>query len=105
MVRFVVKGTIDEQLIRIQDRKQKEIDQIMEDGGTKRRKYVPDSQHPAGAKLTRYRLSIKELLRLFGPVEEEEVGEGHRQFVIVEDVHRDLMVGAETDDEGLGDEP
>jgi len=38
MVRFVVKGTVDEQLIRIQERKQKEIDTVMENDGGARRK-------------------------------------------------------------------
>lgn len=38
MTRFVVEGTIDERMINMQDRKQKEIDQVMGDAGVKTEK-------------------------------------------------------------------
>lgn len=40
MSRLCVKDTIDERLIEMQERKQKEIDEVMEDDGSKLSKYV-----------------------------------------------------------------
>ncbi len=38
MTRFCVEGTIDEFMIRMQERKQKEIDEVMAEGGRMKRK-------------------------------------------------------------------
>jgi len=38
MTRFCVKNTVDEDLVEMQDRKQDEIDGIMENGGTTNKK-------------------------------------------------------------------
>ncbi|OCK77547.1 hypothetical protein K432DRAFT_358416 [Lepidopterella palustris CBS 459.81] len=65
MTRFCVRDTIDQRLIDMQDRKQSEIDEIMEDDGS-----------------TLAKLSIKDLMRLFGPVGEEEDG---TPFILVDD--------------------
>lgn len=56
MTRLVVKNTIDAALVAIKERKQMEIDEVMDD--SKRRE----------------KLSVHDLLRLFGPVGEDEEG-------------------------------
>lgn len=40
MSRFCVRNTIDEKLVEMQERKQGEIDLVMEDDGKKAKKYV-----------------------------------------------------------------
>jgi SNF2 family DNA or RNA helicase len=40
MSRLCVKGTVDSRLIAMQERKQKEIGEVMEDGGKRVQKYV-----------------------------------------------------------------
>ncbi|KAF2432590.1 hypothetical protein EJ08DRAFT_695349 [Tothia fuscella] len=65
MTRFVVEKTVDENMIRMQERKQHEIDRVMD--GEKRKK-----------------LTITELLSLFGEVEE---GDDGQPFILVEDRH------------------
>lgn len=44
MTRFCVKNTVDERLIEMQERKQEEIDEVMEDDGERIKKYVLESQ-------------------------------------------------------------
>ena len=63
VVRFVIKDSIDEDLIHMQDRKNIEIDAAM----------GPDSQ--------RKRATINELLSLFGGVRDE----GNNEFILVQD--------------------
>ncbi|OCL08694.1 hypothetical protein AOQ84DRAFT_35896 [Glonium stellatum] len=65
MTRFCVKNTVDEKLIQMQEKKQAEIDDVMEDDGTRLKK-----------------LTLKELMRLFGPIREEEDG---TPFILVDD--------------------
>lgn len=79
MTRFVVEGTIDEKLIAMQDRKQKEIDHIMGDKGERR-----DAP------------TMHEMLRLFGQVGRDEEG---RPFVAVEDKDTLPRVDANSEDE------
>ncbi|KAL1633803.1 hypothetical protein SLS56_002682 [Neofusicoccum ribis] len=80
MTRFVVEGTIDESMISMQDRKKKEIDQVMGDSGTQREN-----------------LSVQEMMRLFGPVSED--GEG-RPFIMVEEKETLPRFNADSEDEG-----
>lgn len=40
MTRFTVKDTVDERLMGMQERKQREIDEVMEDDGPRTKKYV-----------------------------------------------------------------
>jgi SNF2 family DNA or RNA helicase len=40
MSRMCVRGTVDERLIEMQDRKKEEIDEVMEDKGKSAKKYV-----------------------------------------------------------------
>lgn len=49
-----------------------------------------------------YRLSIKELMRLFGPVREDEEG---KPFILVDDKETFPMVGADSEDEDMADSP
>ncbi|MCJ1383851.1 hypothetical protein MMC17_006965 [Xylographa soralifera] len=67
ITRFVVKNTVDEKLQNMQIDKQAKIDSAMGDDGTRLAK-----------------LSLSELLRLFGPVQEDET---HKEFIIVDDEH------------------
>ncbi|MCJ1435588.1 hypothetical protein MMC27_004962 [Xylographa pallens] len=67
ITRFVVKNTVDEKLQNMQIDKQANIDSAMGDDGTRLAK-----------------LSLSELLRLFGPVQEDET---HKEFIIVDDEH------------------
>jgi SNF2 family DNA or RNA helicase len=57
MTRFCVRNTVDEKLINMQERKTAEIDEVMEDNGK-----------------TMKKLSMGDLLRLFGPVREMDDG-------------------------------
>ena len=65
ITRFVVKNTVDEKLQLMQDDKQEAIDAAMGDDGTRLAK-----------------LSLGELMRLFGPVQEDAT---HKEFIIVDD--------------------
>lgn len=49
-----------------------------------------------------FRLSIKELMRLFGPVREDEEG---KPFILVDDKETFPMVGADSEDEDMADSP
>jgi hypothetical protein len=64
MTRFCVKNTIDERILAIQQRKQAEIDPVMKSSSERKN------------------LTVKELMNLFGSVEEQE---GGKPFIIVED--------------------
>ena len=59
MTRFCVKDTVDAQLIHMQERKQGEIDTVMEDDGDRVKK-----------------MTIKDLMRLFGPVKDDDEESG-----------------------------
>ncbi|KAF2199121.1 hypothetical protein GQ43DRAFT_347720, partial [Delitschia confertaspora ATCC 74209] len=63
MTRFCVKNTVDERLIQMQETKQEEIDSVMEDGGS-----------------TLSKLNIRDLMRLFGPVADDDNG---KPFILV----------------------
>ncbi|MCJ1390904.1 hypothetical protein MMC18_003765 [Xylographa bjoerkii] len=65
ITRFVVRNTVDEKLQLMQDAKQEAIDAAMGDDGTRLAK-----------------LSLGELMRLFGPVQEDAA---HKEFIIVDD--------------------
>ncbi|KAB2573725.1 SNF2-related protein [Lasiodiplodia theobromae] len=80
MTRFAVANSIDEKLIAMQDKKQKEIDRVMGDSGPQREN-----------------LSVSEMMRLFGPVREDNQG---REFIIVEDKETLPQYDADSEDEG-----
>ncbi|KAF2750189.1 hypothetical protein M011DRAFT_397133 [Sporormia fimetaria CBS 119925] len=84
MTRFCVRNTVDERLIQMQDRKQKEIDEIMEDDGTRLKK-----------------LKMADLLRLFGAVVD---GEGGKPFIMVDNAGTHGGFHADEDHEGYADE-
>ena len=46
MSRLCVKDTVDERLIQMQERKQTEIEAVMDDDGSKVKKYVLPKPHP-----------------------------------------------------------
>ena len=81
LTRFCVRGTVDQKLIKMQVRKQKEIDSVME----------ADYKKP----------SIRDLMRLFGDVEDDANG---RPFILVEDVDTRGGLHADGDGEGYFDE-
>lgn len=86
LTRFCVKNTVDERLIQMQERKEKEIDSVMkEDAGAK-----------AG------KMSIRDMLRLFGNVHDDEQG---RPFIWTNDSNDRGGFYADSDDEGFADEP
>lgn len=66
MTRFVIKNTIDAAMMAMKDRKDKEIEEVMDDAKRKKRP------------------SIHDLMRLFGPVGED--GEG-KPFIFADDQH------------------
>lgn len=67
MTRLVVHGTVDEHIIALQERKERVIQGVMAEG-------CQDAK-----------LDVKDLLRLFGPVGEDEAG---NEFVFVEGLGR-----------------
>jgi len=64
ITRFVIKNTVDEKLQRLQEDKKETIDAAIGDDGKRQAK-----------------LSLTELMRLFGPVQ----GEEGREFILVDD--------------------
>lgn len=87
MLRLIVKNTIDEAIIALQERKQVEIDAVMDDSKRKEK------------------LSVQDLMRLFGGNVGED-GEG-RPFIIAEEAgsgvvgpEQSVPADASTDDEG-----
>lgn len=85
MTRFCVENTVDEDLVEMQERKQEEIDGIMENGGT-----------------TSKKLTTKELMRLFGPLEEDDEG---TPFILVPDAPTLPRIVPGGDDESFQDSP
>ncbi|KAK8249972.1 SNF2 family N-terminal domain-containing protein [Phyllosticta capitalensis] len=79
MTRFVVKGTIDEKLLAMQKRKLKQIDAVMGDANSNKK------------------LTMTELLQLFGQVEEDSQG---KQFIVVENKHTVPRFNQDSEDEG-----
>ncbi|KAH7115996.1 DNA repair protein-like protein rad5 [Dendryphion nanum] len=84
MTRFCVKDTVDEHLIRMQERKQAEIDTVMEDGGK-----------------TSKRMGLKDLMRLFGPITVDSTG---KPFILVDNPDSRGGFYADQDHEGYADE-
>ncbi|KAF2121509.1 SNF2 family N-terminal domain-containing protein [Lophiotrema nucula] len=84
MTRFCVRDTIDERLIKMQERKKKEIEEVMDDDGTRVKK-----------------MSIRDLMKLFGPVEDDSHG---RPFIMVENEGNRNPFFADVDHEGYADE-
>lgn len=89
MIRFMVHNTVDTQIQTMQERKELEISTVMSESG----------------RYTRY--SIPELLRLFGPLGEDEEG---KQFVYVDDKTAQRGPGrvlhdGEDEDINMGDSP
>ncbi|QDS73153.1 hypothetical protein FKW77_001974 [Venturia effusa] len=82
MTRFVVEKTVDENMIRMQERKQKEIDSVMD-----------NDQHR--------KLTIPELLRLFGDVGADENG---NPFVLVNNRNTRPNPNGDMEDEGYDDD-
>ncbi|KAF2143698.1 uncharacterized protein K452DRAFT_325644 [Aplosporella prunicola CBS 121167] len=82
MTRLVVEQTVDADMIDMQDRKQREIDRVLESDNR-----------------TQKRLTVQDMMRLFGPVHEDD--EGH-PFIIAED--RDTLPRFNADSEDEGDE-
>lgn len=88
----MVKGSIDEAIVRLQKNKQIDIDAVMDDSKRKEK------------------LSIHELMRLFGQVKED--GDGH-PFIFAEDAFdedeepqhmRPVEELSENDEDGMGNE-
>ncbi|KAF1985139.1 hypothetical protein K402DRAFT_335351 [Aulographum hederae CBS 113979] len=84
LTRLLVKRTVDENMHDMQQRKKAEIDEIMGENSKHRRK-----------------LTVMELLQLFGPVEEDAEG---NPFIMVENKDPLINPQADSDDEGMGDE-
>jgi hypothetical protein len=85
LTRFCVKNSVDERLIQMQERKEKEIDRVMkEDAGAK-----------AG------KMGIRDLMRLFGNIRDDEEG---RPFILVDNVDPRGGFHADKDHEGYADE-
>ncbi|CAI6332506.1 unnamed protein product [Periconia digitata] len=80
LTRLCVKNTVDERLIAMQERKQREIDAIMEDKGK-----------------TTSSMSIRDLMRLFGNLDEDEAG---NPFIVVD--NPDPRGGFRADDDHEG---
>ncbi|MCJ1311340.1 hypothetical protein MMC25_005011 [Agyrium rufum] len=68
ITRFVVKNTVDDKLLKMQEHKSERIGAAMGDDGSREDKFT-----------------LKDLMRLFGPVKEEDMENGRREFIIVED--------------------
>ena len=66
LTRFCVKNTVDDQLIDMQERKQKEIELVMQE----------DFSAGAG------RLDVRDMMRLFGNIDQDEDG---KPYILVDD--------------------
>ncbi|KAI4623765.1 uncharacterized protein J4E84_004191 [Alternaria hordeiaustralica] len=84
MSRLCVKNTVDQTLINMQDRKDKEIAAIMEDDGK-----------------TMKKMDTRTLMRLFGNLEEDPDG---RPFIMVDNPDPRGGFRADRDDEGYADD-
>ena len=76
LTRFCVKNTVDERLIEMQERKQKEIDAVMND----------DLPGRVG------KMDTRDLMRLFGYVRDDENG---RPYILVNDPDPSVRVHAD----------
>lgn len=85
LTRFAIKNTVDEAMINMQNRKQDEIDEVMNDEKGRRTSKIPTA----------------ELMRLFGAVRE---GEDGKAFILVDDKPDCPYTNRDTDDEMFGDE-
>lgn len=84
LTRFIVRNTVDEAILNMQERKQTEINEVMNDLKGKRKA-----------------LEVSQLLRLFGPTREDSEG---KPFIMVEDYPDIPYVDRDSDDERLGDD-
>ncbi|KAF1966007.1 hypothetical protein BU23DRAFT_545039 [Bimuria novae-zelandiae CBS 107.79] len=84
LTRFCVKTSVDERLIEMQDIKQKHIDSVMEDDGSKVKK-----------------LSTRDLMRLFGNVGEDDQG---NPYILIDNPDPRGGFYADRDHEGYADE-
>ncbi|KAF2473961.1 uncharacterized protein BDR25DRAFT_282108 [Lindgomyces ingoldianus] len=84
MTRFCVQNSVDQRLIDMQERKKREIDEVMEDDGS-----------------TVKKMNIRDLMRLFGNLEEDPSG---RPFIIVDNPDSRGGLQADRFDEGYADE-
>lgn len=85
LTRFCVSNTVDERLIQMQERKEKEIDSVMkEDAGAK-----------AG------KMGIRDLMRLFGNIRDDDQG---RPFILTDNASPHGGFSANNDDEGYADD-
>ena len=85
LTRFCVRNTVDERLIEMQERKQKEIDSVMKE----------DIAAKAG------KLELRDLMRLFGNLIDDSEG---RPFILVDDAPRGGGFRADSDHEGFADD-
>ncbi|KAF2873730.1 SNF2 family N-terminal domain-containing protein [Massariosphaeria phaeospora] len=84
MTRLCVKNTVDQRLIDMQERKKKEIDEVMEDDGS-----------------TVGKMTIRDLMRLFGNLQDDENG---KPFIVVDNPDPRGGFRADRHDEGYADE-
>ncbi|KAH7088900.1 SNF2 family N-terminal domain-containing protein [Paraphoma chrysanthemicola] len=84
MSRLCVKNTVDTRLMDMQERKEKEISEVMEDDGERMKK-----------------MSIVDLMRLFGNLDEDAEG---KPFILVDNPDPRGGFRADRDDEGFADE-
>ncbi|KAF2032710.1 hypothetical protein EK21DRAFT_98852 [Setomelanomma holmii] len=84
MSRLCVRNTIDERLVEMQKRKDKEINEVMEDNGK-----------------TTSKLGIRDLMRLFGNLNDDADG---KPFILVDNPDPRGGFRADRDDEGYADE-
>ncbi|KAF2451686.1 hypothetical protein P171DRAFT_401395 [Karstenula rhodostoma CBS 690.94] len=85
LTRFCVKNTVDERLMEMQERKEKEIDSVMKED--------------AGAKASK--MGIRDLMRLFGNIRDDEQG---RPFILTDNADPRGGFFADGDHEGYADE-
>lgn len=85
LTRFCVKTSVDERLVEMQERKQAEIDSVMKEDAAARAS----------------KMSIRDLMRLFGNLEEDENG---RPFILIDNPDRRGGFHADGDHEGFADE-
>ncbi|OAL54395.1 hypothetical protein IQ07DRAFT_558454 [Pyrenochaeta sp. DS3sAY3a] len=82
--RLCVEDTVDSRMIKLQEKKQKEIDSVFEDNGDKVKN-----------------MNIRDLMRLFGNLDEDDDG---RPFILVEEPDHTNGFVAGRDDEGFADD-
>lgn len=86
MTRFAVRNTVDEAMINMQERKEEEIDEVINDVKGRRDNRLP----------------MIEMLRLFGETREDTLG---RPFILVDNIAEATHVDPDSDEELLGDDP